>query len=80
MFEQKFFGTATVGEKGQIVIPHEARNKIDLKVGDKLLVCSGPGNHGLFLIKSDMIKNVMAKMTEKFQKMQSEIDKSEGKS
>ena len=33
-----FFGTATVGEKGQVVIPAEAREKMNLQKGDKLLV------------------------------------------
>lgn len=73
MFDQKFYGTATVGEKGQIVIPVEARNEIDLKVGDKLLVVSGPG-HGLFIMKPDMIKEFAKKINENFEKMQSFID------
>jgi len=33
-----FYGVASVGEKGQIVIPAEARKKMDVKKGDKLLV------------------------------------------
>ena len=74
MFNQKFYGTATVGEKGQIVIPVEARNSIDLKVGDKLLVMSGPGKHGLFVMKPDMIKEMVKKVNEGFDKMQSFAD------
>jgi len=74
MFNQKFYGTATVGEKGQIVIPVEARNAIELKVGDKLLVVSGPGSHGLFIMKPDMIKEFAKKMNDNFQKMQSLVE------
>jgi AbrB family looped-hinge helix DNA binding protein len=74
MFNQKFFGTATVGEKGQIVIPVEARNAIELKVGDKLLVMSGPGGKGLFIMRPDMIKEFAKKMNESFDKMQSFVD------
>ncbi len=74
MFDQKFFGTATVGEKGQIVIPVNARNELNLKVGDKLLVVSGPGNHGLVLMKPDMIKEFAKKMNDNFEKMQSFAD------
>jgi len=76
MFDYKLFGTATIGEKGQIVIPVEARNAIDLKVGDKLLVVSGAGHHGLLLMKPDMIRSMAKKMNEKFEKMQSVIDES----
>ncbi len=36
--DEQFYGTATVGEKGQIVIPAEARESMGLKKGDKLLV------------------------------------------
>ncbi len=34
----QFFGTTTVGEKGQVVIPAEARNAMGIKKGEKLLV------------------------------------------
>lgn len=34
----KFAWTATVGEKGQIVIPKQARNLFDIKPGDTLLI------------------------------------------
>jgi AbrB family looped-hinge helix DNA binding protein len=36
----QFFGTVTVGERGQISIPQEARELYDIKPGDKLLVVS----------------------------------------
>jgi AbrB family looped-hinge helix DNA binding protein len=70
MFNHKLFGTATVGEKGQIVIPVEARNDLDLKVGDKLLVVSGPGNQGLLIMKPDVIRKFAKKMNENFEKLQ----------
>lgn len=70
MFDYKLFGTATVGEKGQIVIPVEARNILDLKVGDKLLVVSGPGNQGLLIMKPDVIRKFATRMNENFEKLQ----------
>ena len=36
--ERKFYGTTTLGEKGQVVIPAEARQSLNLKKGEKLLV------------------------------------------
>ncbi len=36
--EQKFFGSTTISEKGQIVIPAEARKLLSLEKGEKLLV------------------------------------------
>ena len=35
---EQFYGTATLGEKGQIVIPSEAREAMGLKKREKLLV------------------------------------------
>lgn len=42
-FRHCFFGTTVVGERGQAVIPAEAREALKLKKGDKLLVF-GMGN------------------------------------
>ena len=36
--EGQFYGSVTVGEKGQVVIPQEARKKMKLEKGDRLLV------------------------------------------
>jgi AbrB family looped-hinge helix DNA binding protein len=40
----KVFGTVTVGERGQVVIPAKLRKSYKLKSGDKLLVIAG--EHG----------------------------------
>ncbi len=37
---REFYGTTTLGEKGQVVIPAAARESLKLKKGDKLLVFS----------------------------------------
>lgn len=63
MFEPHFFGSATVGEKGQIVIPAEARATLNLKTGDKLLVVSGPMGNGLILMQPDIVEEMTRKMT-----------------
>lgn len=37
-YKRQWYGTTTVGEKGQIVVPAEAREAMNLKKGEKLLV------------------------------------------
>ncbi len=46
MEQKKLFGTATVGTKGQVVIPVEARAELGIKTGDKLYVVGTP-KHGI---------------------------------
>ena len=55
------FGTVTVGERGQIVIPVKARKVFDIKAGDDLLVL-GDIEEGLALVKThyilDLLENI----------------------
>jgi len=51
---RRFYGTVTVSERGQIVIPAEARRDFDIKVGDKLLVL-GDLSQGIAIAKASAI-------------------------
>ena len=59
----KLWGTATVGAKGQIVIPAEAREALGITEGDKLVVVSGPGEMGAVLFKADVFESFIGSMT-----------------
>ncbi len=48
--EHTLYGTTTIGEKGQAVIPADARKKMRLKKGEKLLVF-GVGDDMVVLAK-----------------------------
>ena len=52
--EPKFYGAITVSERGQVVIPAEARRDLDISPNTKLLVLRGPGE-ALILVKSDSV-------------------------
>lgn len=47
------FGTVTVGERGQIVIPKKARDLFDIKEGESLLVLGDEGE-GIAIVKSSL--------------------------
>lgn len=51
-----FMGSATVGERGQVVIPAEARERLDIKPGDKLLVFVHPAGWGVAFAKFDKMQ------------------------
>lgn len=60
------FGTVKVGERGQIVIPREARDKFNIKAGDTLLVL-GDEKWGIAVTKSDVLQKFASDI---FQKME----------
>lgn len=49
----KYAWTARVGERGQIVIPKEARDVFDIKPGDTLLLL-GDEAQGIAIVKNDV--------------------------
>ncbi len=55
------FGTAKVGEKGQIVIPKEARNLFGINPGDTLLIL-GDEKTGIIVTKPDVMSEVAMKV------------------
>lgn len=58
-----FYGSVTVGERGQIVIPAEARAELNVKPGDKLLVLRHPVYEGLMIAKFEVMSAFFEEMT-----------------
>ena len=56
--KNKFVGIAKVGEKGQIVIPKEARNMFDIKPGDSLVILCDK-ERGIGILKSEVLEDSM---------------------
>lgn len=61
-FPTKILGMVTVNEKGQIVIPSEARAAINIHSGDKLLVMVHPSHEGITLIKPEGLEQYATQM------------------
>ncbi len=61
MEKEKFVGISRVGEKGQIVIPKEARDMFDIKPGDSIIVLCDK-NKGIALLKADAIEDLTDKI------------------
>ena len=55
------FGTVKVGERGQIIIPKEARETFDIKAGDTLIVL-GDEKWGIAVTKSDVLQKYAREM------------------
>ncbi len=54
-----FYGTVTVGERGQVVIPAALRRRVDLNPGDQLMVLRHPLLPGIVLTKIDAFAEVL---------------------
>ena len=51
------FGVVKVGDKGQIVIPKEARNVYGIKPGDALILLGD--EKGMAMLKTEIFQNVI---------------------
>lgn len=51
------FGVVKVGEKGQIVIPRDARKVYDIKPGDSLMLLGD--QNGMALLKTEIFQKVI---------------------
>lgn len=72
--QKKFYGTVTVSERGQIVVPAEARRDFDINAGEKLLVF-GDLAQGIAFAKLDFVmENLRGSMD-----LMHEIERSENR-
>jgi len=54
---RRVFGIAKVGDRGQIVIPKEARELFNIKPGDTLLIL-GEKETGLIVSRPEVLSNI----------------------
>jgi len=58
----QLYGTVKVGDRGQVVIPADARKELDIKPGDLLLVLSGRNRRGITMVKADAMRDLAEKI------------------
>jgi len=77
-----FYGTSTIGEKGQIVIPAKAREMLNIKSGDDFIFFGHSHGHGpgvINVIKASEINGMLERMSrfsEGFSDFKAGIEKS----
>jgi AbrB family looped-hinge helix DNA binding protein len=76
--KMKLWGSATVGSKGQVVIPAEAREALNIQEGDKLIVMATPPGNGIVFLKGDaiedMLQHIQTDLTELKSKTETKAD------
>jgi len=69
-----FYGTATIGTKGQIVIPAEARENLGLNPGDKVVVI-GIKEHGMLgVCPVSSVEKMLDQTTEQLEYIRSVVE------
>lgn len=61
--DKKLYGTTTVGEKGQVVLPAELRRDLEIEAGDKLavMVLKKLGFEGIVIVKASVFTTIIEK-------------------
>ena len=64
---KRVFGTAKVGDRGQIVIPKEARELFGIQPGDTLLIV-GEEDAGLIVSRPEVLSNLATQIFDSVKK------------
>jgi AbrB family looped-hinge helix DNA binding protein len=56
-----FLGSATVGTKGQIVIPADARAAMNIREGDKVVILRGPREGSIVVVRVESFDALLAR-------------------
>jgi len=75
----EFYGSVTLGERGQVVIPAQARKELGIEPGDKLLVHAAGSGHAIVLIPAKRLMAMMRKLEELTEESDSELEEGLGK-
>ncbi len=79
MHKKKLYGTATVGTKGQVVIPADAREELDIKTGDRLYVVGSEKGKFVGFIKEEQLRQLVEHLTDDVDQLKTILtDKREG--
>ncbi|MEZ0325055.1 MAG: AbrB/MazE/SpoVT family DNA-binding domain-containing protein [Fimbriimonas sp.] len=76
-FSDAFYGTSTVGERGQIVIPAEARADIGFNPGDKVMIMRHPIHKGVMLFKLEAVREFLNEFQEGLDKIEAHKEETE---
>lgn len=72
----KVLGTTTIGERGQVVIPREAREELDITGGERFVVFGDKRKGAVILVKSDIFNRfaeIFMSKSKKLEKLAQEI-------
>lgn len=75
--DKKLYGTATVGTKGQVVIPSDAREELGIATGDRLYVVGSPSKKFVGFIKEEQLRHMIEHITGNIEAYKAALDQNE---
>jgi len=77
-FEKRFYDVVTVGERGQVVIPSNARKALGIKSGDKLMALEGPMGTSIIFMRLKSMDAMIERASKVIVKIKGHIKGQEG--
>lgn len=74
-FEKRFYDVVTVGERGQVVIPSNARKALKIRPGDKLLALEGPMGSSIVFMRLKSMHTMIERASKALGKIKGRIRK-----
>lgn len=77
MHRKKLYGVATVGTKGQVVIPSDAREELGIQTGDRLYVVGSQEHKWVGFLKEEQLKELVERITDDVENYKSLLNDTE---
>jgi len=74
-FKGKVYGAATVGERGQLVIPASLRKDLGIKTGDKLMIFAKIDRKMISLMREKDFSDFLEKASKIISKLEDKVGK-----
>lgn len=78
MHDKRLYGTATVGTKGQVVIPADAREDLGIQPGERLYVVGSSERKWIGFIKEEQLRELIEHITDNVENYKQILDTQEG--
>lgn len=76
--EACFYGTVRVGDRGQIVIPAEARQELGIKPGDKMMAVRDPSTDGILFARVQDLQELITHLSNLLERAMIDHQKEDG--
>lgn len=76
--EEATYGMVTVGERGQMVIPADARRELGIEPGDKLIIMRHPMYAGFIAFKMQSVREFLEMFQREVERLENQFGRSGG--